>query len=314
MRLRHSSHLFTTTAAALALLLALLSACGGGSGGSGGSLSNATIKSVSANGAVMPSDSTEAASVALKTAQAAVATGSASTTVSFGCPGGGTVRYTVTGPVGTITNGVLDADEAYSFSFASCRSLSNAAAVTGAMTLTVNSASAATLTVSTTTSNLSVVLPQRTVTMNGSSTLTQTTSTTGTNTTTTNHWQSSSIKVTSRRGNTDSFFDLNNVNYTRNNIIAVNGDPVSSSCQGGSTLNADLAFFTWFITLATIGPVLYDATGVVIQGSWLIDLPDDRITVTINGQQVTLQVDLGRNGSIDLSLSFLLQPFIAEAG
>jgi hypothetical protein len=295
-------------------LIATLAACGGGSSTSGSTLSNATIQSVSANGAVMPNDSTEAASVALKTAQAAVATGPASATVSFNCPGGGTARYTVNGVGGSFANGVLDAGEVFSFSFAACKSARTAAAVTGAMTLTVNSASAATLTVSTTTTNLSVVLPQRTVTLNGSSMLTQTTSTSGTNTTTTNHWQSSSIKVTSRRGNTDSFFDLNNVNYTRNNIIAVNGDPVSSSCEGGSTLNADLAFFTWFITLATIGPVLYDATGIVIQGSWLIDLPDDRITVTISAQRVTLQVDLGRNGSIDLSLSFLLQPFIDEAG
>jgi hypothetical protein len=298
---------------ALALLTAL-AACGGG-GSSGGAPSTATITSVSANGAVLPNDSTEAASVALKTAQAAVAAGPASATVSFNCPGGGTARYTVTaGTAGTITNGVLDNGEAYSFSFAACKSATGAAPVSGTMTLTVTSASAATLAVSTTTTNLSIVLPQRTVTLNGSSTLTQTTMTTGTNTTTTNHWRSSSIKVTSRRDNTDSFFDLNNVDYTRNNIIAINGTPVSSSCQGGSTLNADLAFFTWFITLAIIDPVLYDATGVVVQGSWRIDLPDDRITLTISAQQVTVLVDLGRNGSTDLTFTFLLQPFIDEAG
>ena len=302
-------------------LLATLAACGGGQGGATGSSgpSKQTIQSVSANGAVMPGDSTEAMAVALVATQATVAasTMTVAMPIHITCFGGGSVAFTVSGgnPLNWF-NGALDVGERYVLSFDRCQSTADSPPVSGTLTLLVNDPGSATLSVSTTMANLSVVLPLRTVTLNGSSTLTQTVSvsTSNGNTTTTHRWQSNDVQITSRRNGFDSLFRLTTVDYSRGDTVAVNGMPVGSSYQGGSTLNADLAFFTWFITLATVGPVLYDTTGVVVQGSWVIGLPDDRITLTISQQRVTVQVDLGANDSIDLSFSFLFQPFFDEAG
>lgn len=297
-------------------LLAGLAACGGGGGNSTSSSSTkSTAQSVSANGAVLPNDSTEAASVAVAAAKAAVAAGPASLTVPVSCPGGsGTARYTVTGPPATLANGALDTGETFSITFTDCKSAVGAAPVNGTMTLLVNNGPA-NLAVTTSATNLSVTLPLRTVTLNGSSALTQTVTTSGSDVTTSNRWTSTGIHVDSRRstGGT-SRYDLSKVDYTRNNIVAVNGTPVGSSCEGHSTLDAQLAFFSWFITLATLGPINYGPTGVVVSGTWLIELPDDRITLSVSSGSVSILVDLGANGSIDLSLNFLVDPFFDEAG
>jgi hypothetical protein len=300
-----------------AAVLALLAACGGGGTGSSGGAapSRASIQSVGANSAVLPNDSTEAVSTALTAAQAVAAAGSASATVgvTVACAGGGTATYTVAGTNNPLQwlNRALDVGETYVISFTDCQSSGTAAPVNGSMTLTAT-ATGATLAVDTRTTNLRVTLPLRTVTFNGNSTITQTVAGSGNNTSTTTRWTSPAIQVRSQRSSGPStLFNLSGVNYART-IGAVNGIPVNSS-EGTSSMRADLALFTWFITLATLGPVLYDTTGVLVQGSWLIDLPDDRITVSISSQRVSFQFDLGANGTIDLSFTIDLDAFLADA-
>jgi hypothetical protein len=294
-------------------LLATLAACGGGGDSTGSSSVNvsskSTAQSVSASGAVMPNDSTEAAGLAVTTAKVVIAS------VTGNCPGGGTASFSVTGgTTSSHANGVFDAGEIFDITFAQCRSVSGAAAVTGRMTLSVVSTSPS-LVVNTSTVNLSVALPLRTITLNGSSTLTQTIASAGINTSITNHWVSPGIRVDSLRNTGGStHYELRNVDYTRNNIVAVNGVPVSSSCEGHSTLDARLLFFPWFITLATIGPIQYGFDGVVVSGRWSIDLPDDHLELQITPLSVSLLVDLGANGSIDLSFFFSLDTFFDVAG
>ena len=299
-----------------AAVLALLAACGGGTSSSGSDTpSRASIQSVGANSAVLPNDSTEAAATALTAVRAVAAAGSASTPVgvTVACAGGGTATYSVGGTNNPVQwlNRALDVGETYVISFTDCQSGSTAAPVNGSMTLTVTAAGA-TLSVDTRTTNLRVTLPLRTVTFNGSSTITQTVSGSGNNATTTTRWTSPAIQVRSQRSSGPStLFNLSGVNYGRT-IGAVNGVPVHTS-EGTSSMQADLALFTWFITLATLGPVLYDTTGVLVQGSWLIDLPDDRITLSISNQRVSFQFDLGANGTIDLGFTIDLDTFLADA-
>jgi hypothetical protein len=306
-------HLARLSSVALTLaLLAGLSACGGGGDSSTSSSvdvsSRSSAQSVGASGAAMPADSTEAAGVAVATAQAALA-------VAGNCAGGGAATFSITG--GTTlsrANGVFDAGEVYDITFAQCKSASGAAVVNGRMALTVLG-TAPSLSVSTGTVNLSVALPLRTVTLNGSSTLTQTIATSGASTTTTTtHWVSPGIRVDSLRSTGGStHYELSNVDYTRA-IVAVNGVPVSSSCDGHSTLDARLLFFPWFITLATVGPINYGPTGIVISGHWTIDLPRDHIDLQISASSVSLRVDLGNNGSDDLVFIFSLTDFFTAAG
>lgn len=304
-------------------LLATLAACGGNGGSSTNSTVNvsskSTAQSVSASGAVMPNDSTEAASVALATARSVVAAGSTTLTVAVPvvCPGGsGTAIYTVSGPnAAQLLNGQLDAGESYAITFDNCRGAAGASAVNGTLTLVVTSASTGTLTVNTSTVNLSVALPLRTITLNGSSTLTQTIANSGASTTTTtNHWTSPGLRIDSLRNTGGStHYELSDVDYTRS-IVAVSGVPVSGSCDGHSTLDARLLFFPWVITLATIGPIQYGFDGAVVSGRWWIDLPDNRIELRIAPGSVSLLVDLGANGSVDLSFFFSLDTFFDVAG
>lgn len=295
------------------VVLATLAGCGGGGDSSSSTRVNvssrSTAQSVSASGAVMPNDSTEAVGVAVTTARAAIAS------VTGSCAGGGTATFSVGGGTQVSrANGVFDAGEAYDITFARCQSVTDAATVTGRMTLTVVSTSPS-LVVNTGTVNLSVALPLRTITLNGSSTLTQTIANSGASTTTTtNRWVSPGIRVDSLRNTGGStHYELSDVDYTRS-IVAVNGVLVSSSCDGHSRLDARLLFFPWFITLATIGPINYGPTGIVVTGRWAINLPDDYIELQITPLSVTLQVDLGNNGSFDLSFFFSLDRFFDVAG
>ena len=169
--------------------------------------------------------------------------------------------------------------------------------------------------VNTTTSNVTVALPLRTVTLNGSSTLTLSSTTTGTTTaTTTQHWTTPNAQVKSLRNGHTSTFNFINVDLFRT-IDTVNGVIVGGTSHGISTLEANLLFFTWLVTLQTLGPpVVYGPNGVVVEGSWLIDLPDDRITLVITPSAVSVAVDYGANGSIDVYFSFLLDTLVDEAG
>jgi hypothetical protein len=300
-------------------LLASLAACGGGGSSSSGSStelsSNSTAQSVSAGGAALPTDGTEATAVAVAAAQAVIHAGSTTLTanVSVNCAYSGTAVYTVTGPAPTLTNAALDAGESFTIVFDQCKGTSGAAAVSGRMTLSVVSVSP-TLVVDTTTVDLRVALPLRTVTQNGGSRFMQTVTASGGNTTTVNRWTSSGIRIDSllNAGGTRRY-DLSNVDYTRS-IFAVNGVPVSGSCEGHSTFDAQLGFLSWFITLATLSPIIYDSAGIVVSGHWSIELPNDHLDLQVTPSSVTLRIDLGKNGHDDLVFFFSTGSFFGAAG
>jgi hypothetical protein len=255
---------------------------------------------------VLPGDSHEAQSVALAAARSVVAGGTAGATVA--CAGGGSATFSVSG--GTLAsraNAVLDAGESFSLTFDQCQGAVGAAAVSGAMTLTVVSASGNDLTVDTTTTNLTVALPRRTVVQNGSSRLVQTVA----GTTTTQRWTSPRVQVQSQRaGHGTSTFDFLDVDLTRE-IVDVNGVPVVHS-NGHSSLEANLLFFTWRVTLETVGLIAYGPTGLVTSGHWLIDLPDARIELTIASDAVTVSVSAADGCAF--FLRFPLDTFLDEAG
>lgn len=299
---------------ALSPLLALLAACGGGGddAGSTTNVSQETAQAMSANSAVVPADTTEAAATVLATTQAVVAGGQASQTIN--CAGGGTALFTVTGgSLASISNGVLDAGEVYSVSYAACRGSAGAASLDGTATLTVVSAAAGVTEVSTATQGIVVTLPQRTLTLNGNSTLSQTVATNGATTTTTSRWTSPQIVVTSQRNARNSSFTLTNVDLTRS--IAVTGGVVSArSSSGTHTMSAVLPNASWTITTATQGAVSYDANGVPTQGAWTITLPNNRIGVSVVPGTVTVTVDYGADGTIDRTYIFNATTLVAEAG
>lgn len=295
-----------------AALLALLAACGGGGDDAGTPVTGVTesqAQAMSANSAVVPSETTDAATTLLSTTQAVVAGGTASQT--FNCAGGGTAVFTATGS--NLGNGQLDAGEIYNVTYSNCAGSAGAASLNGSATLTVVSAAAGAVEVTTSTSGIVITLPQRVLTLNGTSTLSQTVVTSGASTTTTNHWTSPQIVVTSQRNARSSTFTLTGIDITRS-ITTTSGVVTARSSSGTHTMNAVLPNGTWTVTTATNGAVSYDANGVPTQGDWTITLPNNRIGVNVVPGTLTVTVDFGADGSIDRTYVFTTTVISAEAG
>ena len=177
----------------------------------------------------------------------------------------------------------------------------------------VVSAAAGSIEVTTATSGIVVTLPQRVLTLNGSSTLSQTVVTNGASTTTTNHWTSPQIVVTSQRNARSSTFTLTGIDITRS-ITTTNGVITARSSSGTHTMNAVLPNGSWTVTTATQGAVSYDANGVPTQGNWTITLPNNRILVSVVPGTITVGLDFGADGSIDRTFTINTATGVAEAG
>ena len=295
-----------------AAMLALLAACGGGGDDAGTPVTGVTesqAQAMSANSAVVPSETTDAATTLLSTTQLVVAGGTASQT--FSCAGGGTAVFTASGS--NLGNGQLDTGEVYNVTYTDCRGSAGAASLSGSATLTVVSAVAGAVEVATSTSGIVVTLPQRVLTLNGTSTLSQTVVTNGATTTTTNHWTSPQIVVTSQRNARSSTFTLTGIDVTRS-IPPTNGVISARSSSGTHTMNAVLPNGSWTVTTATQGAVSYDANGMPTQGAWTITLPNNRIGVNVVPGTLTVTVDFGADGSIDRTYVFTSAAIGAEAG
>ena len=306
------------TLAALAVALAgstLLTACGGGGDDAGApmnAVSEGTATAMSANSAVVPGDSTEAAATLLVTTQAVVAGGTASQTYS--CAGGGTATFTISGgSLASVVNGQLDAGEVYSVSFSDCRGSAGAATVNGVATLTVLSAGNGTTEVATDTQGITVTLPLRTLTLDGASTLSRTVTTSGADTTVTSRWTASQIDLTSVRAARTSTYTLSAVDITRT-VTATNGVITGSSVNGTHTMRATLPNASWTITTATQGGVSYDANGVPTQGDWTVTLPNNRLLIGVVPGTLTIQADWGNDGDIDRTWTFSTGALAGEAG
>jgi hypothetical protein len=300
-------------------LVCLLSACGGGGGGSstpstGGAAANVSAEaaeSTSANAAVIPDGAALASATTLTTTQAVVAAGQASATIN--CTGGGTAVYQVTGPnAALLDNGKLDAGENYTLTFNGCRGALGAAALTGEMTLDVTAATAASVTVNTTTNNLVASLPQGTVTLNGSSTLSQSVATSGSEVTTTTGWISSGITVTTEFNGRGGSFTLSQVNVTQS-VNESGGVLEGSTFDGTVTFTASGALGALSFTLSTDGAASYNANGEPVQGTWNLILPNNSISLTIAGNVATVNVDYGNNGTIDATYTFTIAALVADS-
>jgi hypothetical protein len=291
----------------------LLAACGGGGSddGTDTSVSMATAESASANSMEMPAETTSAMSATMSTAQAVVAGAQAGAT--YACLGGGTAVFTATGgTAASLLNGQLDTGEVYSLQYNACRGSAGAAQINGAMTLTVVSAGSGSVTVATQTQGIVVTLPLRTLTLNGSSTFSQTVVASGASVTTTNHWTSPQIALTSLRNGVTSSLTLTNIDLTRS-MTTTNGLATGSSHSGTLTLAAALPANTWTATIATQGAVAFDASGVPTQGSWAITLPHNAIGLTVAAGTATVTVDNGPDGSIDHTYTFGANALAGEA-
>ncbi|MBX3604474.1 MAG: hypothetical protein KF788_04350 [Piscinibacter sp.] len=296
------------------LLLTLLAACGGGGGDNAGAddVDQGTAQAMSANSAVIPAESGEAASALLSTAQVVVGGGTASQT--YTCPGGGTAVFTATGgSLASLANGMLDAGEVYNLTYTDCRGSAGAASLDGRATLTVLAAGSGTTEVATSTQGITVTLPQRVLTLDGASTLSRSVSVNGADTTTTDRWTAAQIELTSQRAARSSRYTLSAVDLTRS-ITTTNGVISARTGSGTHTMSAALPNGSWSVTTATQGAVSYDANGMPTQGAWTVTLPHNRLGISVVPGTLTVTVDHGPDGTIDHTWIFTTGTLAAEAG
>jgi hypothetical protein len=285
------------------LCIAALTACGGGGGGgivAALATTEQAAASYSANSSVIASDTSTAVDTSVQTAQAVVATQPSSVaSVPVACPGGGTALLTITGgTAASVVNGVLDTGEVYQLVFTSCRGALGAAAVTGTLSMTVQTASATTLALALNTSDLAVALPRGSVKLNGSISRQLTSTGAGGATQFTSQLSIPSISVATQFNARSSVFTLSDVNITRQ-VTTLNGLLQSTSYNGTHTLAATLPNGAFSFTVSTQGNVSYSASGVPTSGAWTLTLPNTQIATSVNNAQATITIDEGKDGSID---------------
>lgn len=320
------------------LCTALLGACGGG--GDEDSTTVDTTTSEAANATEIGSDATDALDTSVMTAQAVVTTEAAASTAATGttaqalsastsgeaqpaavasvpvtCPGGGSATLTITGGTpASVLNGTLDSGEVYQITFNACRRAAGLAAVTGTMGMTVQSASADALGLDLSTTALAVTLPRGNATLNGNSTVQLARSTDANGAVTqSSQWTSPSITLATQLNARSSTFTLSTVAITRQSTWL--GDALqSSSLNGTHTLSATLVNGSFSYTVATQGTVSYTADGLPSAGTWAVTLPTKQLGITVANGTATLTTDLGKDGTIDRTVTVPVNQLAAEAG
>jgi hypothetical protein len=322
-----------TTRFPLALLCAAtLAACGGGGSSdsdAGEPLSLDTATGYGANATLVSGDAGTVLDTSVLAAQSVVATQAtvaaahesaqgvsalAVTNATVDCAGGGTAVLSIAGgTAGSLLNGQLDTGEVYTLTFMDCSGAAGAAAVSGSLTMTVVTADANTLSVTTEAAGLSAALPRGSVTLNGDIARTVSSTTNAGTTQLTSHFTSASLGLTTHYDGRTANFSLSAVDITRQATL-VDGVLQGSSINGTHTMGLTLPNGSARYTVATQGSATYGPTGLPIAGTWTITLPHAAVGLSIANALATITVDQGKDGTIDRSVTVPVSRLAADAG
>jgi hypothetical protein len=185
--------------------------------------------------------------------------------------------------------------------------------VDGTQSLFVATKTAETIELDTATTNLKVTKPFSEVDLNGASTFTRTVQTVGNVTTASEHWVTPNYSVVSHRNGKTTSFAYSNVDLMRT-LVTTNGQFTSSSFEGTATLSWMWPGGSFSVTLETQGSVGCAADGTPTQGTLIVTLPNDRITIAVVPGTVTVTVDFGKDGTIDRTYVFTTNELAGSAG
>lgn len=315
---------------AIAVALLALSACGGG--GDGG-LTNEVAQGYAADSTTM----TVSAASGLDSAASALETGltgspaaqlmqaqsaqpdagpvtGASGTAN--CAAGGTVSWSISGgTAASQVNGQLDAGEVYAVTYASCATGDGTLVLDGGLTLTVNTktSTSSNLTLATATGGLTGTTALGSFTYQGSVTRARTVVTNPDGS-----WQStgllssSGLTLTTTR---PASYTLNSLSWTVVKNFDAAGALTSRTHQG--TLN--LAASTprrpnATLQITTQGALTIGSDGLANAGSFSVVTSRNRIVGTYGNGTITLQLDLGDDGTIDRTWVLTRSVYNSAAG
>lgn len=297
---------------------AILAACGGGDGAAGDeTVSSATASDMAADTAVVSSEAMAAADITVLTTEtvaAAQASASAVASVPVSCPGGGSAVLSISGgSAASVLNGRFDAGETYAVIFSDCQAQTGGAAVTGAANLAVQSLSGTEARLALDLQTLTVRLARGNVTLDGDLVWQGSHVTTGATTTLTTALSIDRLALTSAFGARTSSFELRNVDVSRQGTW-VDGVPASSSMSGSYTIASSRPNGSFEATVTTRGSTQYGADSVPTGGVWDMAFTTWSMQMSLNGETVTLNIDQGKDGSIDKTYTTTRAGLSADAG
>jgi hypothetical protein len=315
---------------------ATLVACGGGGGSDGSadaSTSLDTATRYAANATEMGADAgivLDAGVVATQVVAAAQASAAAApgglarslatapqpaVDVLVSCPSGGTALLSISGGTpSTQINGTFDAGEVYQITFTRCMASTGGAALDGALSVTVQSATPTGQTLVLGATGLAATLPGGSVSLTGGATQIQTTTTDASGASVvTRQFTSPSLSLATQFNGRTGSFTVSAVDLTRTST-SVAGVQQSSSLRGTHTLSTTVAGATVSYTVATQGSVSYSVAGQPVAGAWTLTLLRTLVGVTLGGGEAVITVDDGKDGTIDRTVTVPLGNFLSALG
>ena len=308
---------------------ALLVGCGGG-GSSGNELDRAlssdTAQGYAADAQAMPLSAGTTVQLATLALEAALSGGgqlpvpSPSNQTSFAaqCSNGGSVSITITGgSAAQRANGVLDAGETYSLTFAGCGHLDDRGVLDGSLTLVVNAFSATQADLTHSAQALQLTSTQGRYTLQGAvREQRSSTGISGGGLRVSSQLTSSGLGLQSLLAGRASSYELRALDWNVVGLFDSGGVLQRRSHQGTLSLVASTPRRPHAtLQVTTQGTLVASDNGLyAAQGSFSVATHNDRVAITYGSTTVTLELDLGNNGSVDTRWTLPRVNFDAEAG
>lgn len=314
---------FTTSAGCC--FAALLAACGGGTDGPDQALSSQTAQGYAADSQAMPLAATTTVQVATLTLESALYGGVPTPTaqgpqsaVTAACNNGGSISFSISGGTpGQRLNGVLDAGETYTINFNNCGHLDDRGVLDGSLTLAVTAYSQTDADLTHAANALRLSNSQGTYTLQGSvREQRSSTATAGGGRRLASRQTSSGLGLQSLVAGRGSSYELRSLDWTVVCMLDTTGLLVERTHQGTLLLAASTPRRpNATLQVATQGTLVASDNGLyAAQGSFSLTTNHDRIAVSYGVTTVTLELDLGNNGSIDRRWTLPILSFHGEVG
>ncbi|MCW5635823.1 MAG: hypothetical protein KIT17_20975 [Rubrivivax sp.] len=329
-------------ACVVATAATLLAACGGGGNSDdGGAVSDQNAEGYAADAATMPVMAGTTASAATVTLQSAVAaataapakpaaegatlesgSGEARALASTGtnvvpCALGGTVSWVASGPaLDLLLNRRLDAGETYDVSYNNCATAITGVVLNGTVQVVVNAADTTGFDLSTTATGLTATTAQGRFVLNGSwQHQLRVTGTANGGTERVNRLVTPLATLDSTVGTRQARYELRQMDWTATDLWNGSGALVSRSHDGALTLFASTPRRpSATLQVATLGTLVIGADGLATSGGFSLVIGGDKWSVSYGATAVTIELDIGNNGSVERTWVVQRLFFHGEAG
>ncbi|HZF78734.1 MAG TPA: hypothetical protein VEZ89_02980 [Rubrivivax sp.] len=325
----HTSAMYSSRPILTCAVGVVLAGCGGGGGSSDEldrALSSDTAQGYAADAQAMPLSAGTTVQLATLALEAALSGGGhlpvpgPTSQVSFAAPcnNGGSINIGITG--GTAQqrdNGVLDAGETYTITFAQCGHLDNRGVLDGSLTLVVNAFSGSQADLTHSANALQLTSTQGRYTLQGAvRERRSSTASSGGGQRISSQLTSAGISLQSLVSGRTSSYELRALDWTVVSLLDSSGALLRRTHQGTLSLTASTPRRPQAtLQVVTQGTLVAADNGLyAAQGSFGLATHNDSIAVTYGTTTVTLELDLGNNGSIDRRWTLPRVGFDAEAG